>query len=176
MLSFCFPQGINTSTNERLCTNEDYAKIIRFFNSFDNKMENANISVFNITEEDIKRRSNPFLYFSLIVIISAIPLFISIFLVIYKNIKLSNLRKNEINNKLKSKNKYKNNRINKINEIQKYELLYRGEELKWFRYLNEYFNLVKNGSELFNFTLNQTNFNDFKHTWSYFFNCNKFTN
>jgi hypothetical protein len=49
----------------------------------------------------------------------------------------------------------------KANEIQKSEFLYRKTPPKWFRYLNEYFNLVKNGNELFNFTLNQTNFNDF---------------
>ena len=72
MLSFCFPQGKNISTNESLCTNEDYAKIIRFFNSFDTNMDNVTIRVFNITEEDLKGKPTHFLYFSLIIIISAI--------------------------------------------------------------------------------------------------------
>ena len=159
MVSFCFPQGKNISTNENLCSNDDYIEIIRLFTALFNNVNNATITVFNITEEDIKRRSNPFTYFSLIVIISALPLFISIFLVIYKNIKLSNLHKTEINNKLKSNNK--NNKNKKRNEIQKYEFSYGKSAPKWFRYLNEYFNLVKNGTELFNFTLNQTKFNDF---------------
>ena len=32
---------------------------------------------------------------------------------------------------------------------------------KWILYLNEFFNIFKNGSELFNFSLNNTNFNNF---------------
>ena len=159
MISFCFPQGKSNITNETLCSNDDYGKLIKIFNSFITDVESFNIRVFNITEDDLKGKPKHFLYFSLIIIISAVPLIIWIFLIIYKNIKLFKLQKNEINNELKSEKQ--NQKINKTNEIQKIEISYRKMAPKWFRYLNEYFDLAKNGSELFNFTLNQTNFNDF---------------
>ena len=161
MMSYCFPQGSNKTTGEYLCSNEDYGSLIKIFNSLSNNVFNATIKVFNITEDDIKDKSKPFTYFSLIVIISAIPLFIWIFLILYKNIKLSNPKEKEINNDLKSEKKNKNKIINKEYEIEKKEFSYIKIAPKWFRHLNEYFNLAKNGSELFNFTLNQTNFNDF---------------
>ena len=161
MLSFCFPQGKNITNNKSLCTEEDYGKLILIFNGVSNNVYNATVTTFNITEEDLKRKANHFAYFSLIVIISALPLFISIFLKIYEKIKLSNPQKNEINNKLILENQNKTYEMIKSNDIQEREFLYREKAPKWFRFLNEYFNLSKNGSELFNFTLNQTNFNDF---------------
>ena len=161
MFGFCFPYGINVSTNQSLCSSTDYGNLILVYNSLLHNVNLTNISVFNITAEDLKRKSKHILYFSLVVIISAIPLLISIFLKLYEKIKLSNLQKNEINNELKLENQNIDNNALKTNEIQKSEFLYRKIPPKWFRYLNEYFNLVKNGNELFNFTLNQTNFNDF---------------
>ena len=158
MISFCFPQGKNKQTNENLCSNDDYGKLIKIFNSFTSNVDSINITVFNITEEDPKGKPKHFIYFSLIVIISAIPFIMWIFLIIYKNIKLFKLQKNEINNELKSE---KQNQNQKINETQKRKLSCRKIAPKWLRYLNEYFDLAKNGSELFNFTLNETKFNDF---------------
>ena len=161
MISFCFPQGKSNYTNETLCNDEDYKTLIKIFNSFVNSVDNVNIRVFSIYEEDLKGKPRHFIYFSLIIIISAIPLLIWIFLIIYKNIKIFKLQKNEINNDLISENKNINKKTKKLYEIQKRELSFRKFAPKWFKYLNEYFDLAKNGSELFNFTLNQTNFNDF---------------
>ena len=96
MMSYCFPQGSNKTTGEHLCSNEDYGSLIKIFNSLSSNVFNATIKVFNITEDDIKDKSKHFTYFSLIVIISAIPLFIWIFLILYKNIKLSNPKEKEI--------------------------------------------------------------------------------
>ena len=161
MISFCFPQGKNSETNKSLCSNDDYAKLIGIINSFTNNMVYANITVFSLSEKDLKGEPKIFAYFVLIIIISAIPLFIWIFLIIYKNIKLFNLQKNEINNKLIKEKENKNQKIIQTNQIRKREYSIRKIAPKWYRYLNEYFNLSKNGSELFNFTLNQTIFNDF---------------
>ena len=161
MISFCFPQGINTTTNESLCTDRDYGKLILIFNAVSNNVENAEIKVFNITEKDLNDKTNKVLYFSLIVIISAIPLFIYIFLKLYEIIKLYNPQKKEINNQLISEKQNKINENIKSNTNKKKKSLYRIKPPKWFRFLNEYFNLAKNVSELFNFSLNQTNFNDF---------------
>ena len=161
MISFCFPQGKNSETDEDLCSNDDYAKLIGIINSFTNNMVYANITVFSLSEKDLKGEPKIFAYFVLIIIISAIPLFIWIFLIIYKNIKLFNLQKNEINNKLIKEKENKNQKILQTNQIRKREYSIRKIAPKWYRYLNEYFNLSKNGSELFNFTLNQTIFNDF---------------
>ena len=161
MMSFCFPKAINISTNKSFCSDEDYGNFILIFNSLFNNVNFVNITVFNITIKDLYGKSNHFLYFSLIVIISAIPLFISIFLVIYKNIKFSNRQIRKINNKLKSEKQNKKDKAIKTKEIKKRDFSYKKIYPNWFRYLNEYFNLAKSGSELFNFTLNQTNFNDF---------------
>ena len=161
MISFCFPQGKNSETDKDLCSNDDYAKLIGIINSFTNNMVYANITVFSLSEKDLKGEPKIFAYFVLIIIISAIPLFIWIFLIIYKNIKLFNLQKNEINNKLIKEKENKNQKIIQTNQIRKREYSIRKIAPKWYRYLNEYFNLSKNGSELFNFTLNQTIFNDF---------------
>ena len=86
MISFCFPQGKNKQTNENLCSNDDYGKLIKIFNSFTSNVDSINITVFNITEEDLKGKPKHFIYFSLIVIISAIPFIFWIFLIIHKNI------------------------------------------------------------------------------------------
>ena len=123
--------------------------------------ENTPDLVQDLTKEDLKGETKHYLYFSIIVIISALPLIVFIFLQLYKVIKLSNYKKDEINNKLISESQNKNNKILKANEIEERELKIREIMPKWFRLLNEYFNLLKNGSELFNFSLNQTNFNDF---------------
>ena len=91
MLSFCFPQGIDTSTNEYLCSEKDYGSLILIFNTFASEVTNSTINsikVFNITDEDFKGKPKNYFYFSLIIIISAIPLLIWIFLIIYKHIKL----------------------------------------------------------------------------------------
>ena len=158
LIGFCFPQGKNSS-NQTFCSNNDYGSLIKIFISLNLNVIDAEIKVFNITAEDLKGKPRHFIYFALIVIISAIPLFIMIFLKIYEKVKISNFQKNEINNKLKSQNQ---NKINeKPNAIQKRDYLYGKMPPKWFIYLNEYFNLVKNGSELFNFTLNQTKYNNF---------------
>ena len=135
MLSFCFPQGINSSTHESLCNDDDYGNLLLIFNSISNNVISAGIKIVKITEEDLKRRDKHLLYFSLIVIIGALPLFISIVLKLYEIIKLSNPQTNEINNKLKLKNKNKTYKKIKTNEIQKREFLYRKKAPKWFRFL-----------------------------------------
>ena len=138
MMSFCFPQGKNRITNQNLCTEEDYGKLILIFNAVSNNVDYANVTIFNITEEDLKKRANHFTYFSLIVIISTLPLFISLFLKIYEKIKLSIPQKNEINNKLILENQNKNYEMIKSNDIQERGFLYRKKAPKWFRFLINY--------------------------------------
>ena len=161
ILSFCFPQGIDDITKENSCSMEDYSKLLQIFSSLSSNMNTTEVKSFVLTKEDLKGEPKHYLYFSIIVIISATPLFVFIFLQLYKVIKLSNYRKDEINNRLTSESQNKNNVKLKEKEIQERELKIRKIMPKWFRFLNEYFNLVKNGSELFNFSLNQTSFNDF---------------
>ena len=161
IISFCFPQGIDNITKENSCSVEDYNILLQIFSSLAHNMNTTEVKSFVLTKEDLKGETKHYLYFSIIVIISALPLIVFIFLQLYKVIKLSNYKKDEINNKLISENQNKNNKILKANEIEERELKIREIMPKWFRLLNEYFNLLKNGSELFNFSLNQTNFNDF---------------
>ena len=161
IISFCFPQGIDNITKENSCSVEDYNILLQIFSSLAHNMNTTEVKSFVLTKEDLKGETKHYLYFSIIVIISALPLIVFIFLQLYKVIKLSNYKKDEINNKLISESQNKNNKILKANEIEERELKIREIMPKWFRLLNEYFNLLKNGSELFNFSLNQTNFNDF---------------
>ena len=146
IMSFCFPQGTNKTTHETLCSDDDYGKLIKIFNSLAHNMNKTEVRSFVLTQEDLKGKPKHYLYLAFIAIVSALPLLIAIFLKLYKVIKLSNYRKDEI---IKTK------------EIYGKELSIKKIMPKWYRLLNEYFNLVKNGSELFNFSLNQTNFNDF---------------
>ena len=44
MLSFCFPQGIDTSTNEYLCSEKDYGSLILIFNTFASEVTNSTIN------------------------------------------------------------------------------------------------------------------------------------
>ena len=146
IMSFCFPQGTNKTTNETLCSDDDYGKLIKIFNSLAHNMNKTEVRSFVLTQEDLKGKPKHYLYLAFIAIVSALPLLIAIFLKLYKVIKLSNYRKDE---------------IMKTKEIYGKELSIKKIMPKWYRLLNEYFNLVKNGRELFNFSLNQTNFNDF---------------
>ena len=146
IMSFCFPQGTNKTTNETLCSDDDYGKLIKIFNSLAHNMNKTEVRSFVLTQEDLKGKPKHYLYLAFIAIVSALPLLIAIFLKLYKVIKLSNYRKDE---------------IMKTKEIYGKELSIKKIMPKWYRLLNEYFNLVKNGSELFSFSLNQTNFNDF---------------
>ena len=146
IMSFCFPQGTNKATNETLCSDDDYGKLIKIFNSLAHNMNKTEVRSFVLTQEDLKGKPKHYLYLAFIAIVSALPLLIAIFLKLYKVIKLSNYRKDE---------------IMETKEIYGKELSIKKIMPKWYRLLNEYFNLVKNGSELFSFSLNQTNFNDF---------------
>ena len=146
IMSFCFPQGTNKTTHETLCSDDDYGKLIKIFNSLAHNMNKTEVRSFVLTQEDLKGKPKHYLYLAFIAIVSALPLLIAIFLKLYKVIKLSNYRKDE---------------IMKTKEIYGKELSIKKIMPKWYRLLNEYFNLVKNGSELFSFSLNQTNFNDF---------------
>ena len=53
MISFYFSLGKNNQTDENLCSNDDYGKFIKIFNSFDSNVDSINITVFTITEEDL---------------------------------------------------------------------------------------------------------------------------
>ena len=161
IISFCFPQGINRTTNENFCSETDYGKLLQIFNSLSNNMNKTEVEAFVLTEDDLKGETEDYIYFSLITIITTIPLVISIFLFLYKIIKLSRTKKNVINNKLIPKNKIENIIISKEKETKRKKIPFKVIAPKCYRILNEYFNLINNGSELFDFSLNQTNFNNF---------------
>jgi hypothetical protein len=54
-----------------------------------------------------------------------------------------------------------NIKVSLTKETRKRTIHFKDIAPKWFRFLNAYFNLINNGSELFDFSLNQTNFNNF---------------
>jgi len=56
-------------------------------------MNKTEVEAFVLTEDDLKGETEDYFYFSLITIITIIPLVISIFLFLYKIIKLSRIKK-----------------------------------------------------------------------------------
>jgi len=56
-------------------------------------MNKTEVEAFVLTEDDLKGETEDYFYFSLITIITIIPLVISIFLFLYKIIKLSRTKK-----------------------------------------------------------------------------------
>ena len=150
----------NDSNLTSLCSQEDYNNILRVFLDFPFNMENAEVESFNITEKGFK--ANEKFYCALNFIIMFIPLIIQIFLLIYYSMFSKRYKKGEIINKL-TINEEKDMKQNKylVHHQQKSNVNNIKINLpKWYKFLNEYFNLIKNGAELFTNNSKESNINN----------------
>ena len=159
--AYCLPYVVKNDSNlTSLCSQEDYNNILRVFLDFPFNMENAEVESFNITEKGFK--ANEKFYCALNFIIMFIPLIIQIFLLIYYSMFSKRYKKGEIINKL-TINEEKDMKQNKylVHHQQKSNVNNIKINLpKWYKFLNEYFNLIKNGAELFTNNSKESNINN----------------
>ena len=164
VLGFCFPYGVYKAKNEDgsdnyMCGSEDYNNIIKIILEIGFNMETATINSFNIYDYDLKPGDYFFCFIS--VLLAIYPFLINGFLKIYKMIKSNKVEKSEIINNLTKEektDKKKEKSKNKLNEKKKKLLIF--IEPKWYKHLNEYFGIIHNGKELFNFDISETKYNN----------------
>ena len=158
--NFCLPFGftINSDNNEvSMCSDNDYNQILKFLLNFVSESNNSDISDVVWYDNKTKLNSSDYLIGIFSLLILAIPIIIRIVLLIKKYI---------------SEQKYKKlNKIKKLNQGRNFSKTstYTEEEIKSIqkpkasksqKLLNSFFSFYQNGKELFNFNLNNTNFNN----------------
>ena len=151
--SFCFPYGIYKEDNKEMCSSEDYDKLINVALQTFHNMNTSDIHTMKILSNEFFAREYVYCIISLIYIF--LPLLIWILLSIYKEIKIrSHERENQLMQLIDSQDILDKNH-------KKDKLISKGYQFsKFYNYLHVFFNISKNTKELFNFTLNVTNFNN----------------
>ena len=159
--NYCLPFGyLNSNKDNSMCTDGDYNLLIQFISNF---FENANDTDFKtivLNKENTKLKGKNFLIGIFSIIVLAIPFLIKIFLMVNK---CFNDKKNDKINKLIGVGK-KEKKVNNKNELSEGKDIplnnKNNKEAYYKKVLNDCFDFLKNGSELFNFDLNNTNFNN----------------
>ena len=163
-LGYCLPLVIKNDSNKtQICSQKDYGNLLRIFLEFSFNMTNADVLSFTISKKDFETKDK--ILCALNFFILMIPILIQIFLYLYYSISYYRYKKRQIFNQLtinqeeemkKNKNKYLSSKQNRKINIKNYKII----TPKWYKYLNEYFNLIKNGAELFNNNLKESNINN----------------
>ena len=158
--SYCLPFSYKNESQEKennpMCSNEDYQKIFSILYNLFWNISQANITVFSINKSNKSPSALHNLYGVLGILFLGFPILIYIFLLISRKV-IENKQK-EINENIKMQKTIKNELIKVNKRTKRKKIIYP----KWYQYLNEFFNIAKNGKELFNFSENFTNYNNFK--------------
>ena len=161
--SLCFPQG-NQNVKD-ICTDKDYGIIIKIFSELIENMTYYTVETLIFDKESVELKSKDYLYFIISVIIMIFPFLIKLILIFSKIMIEKNQKKSEIINKLISDD---DSSISINNKKEHENKIIREKKVndsfifpKWYRILNEYFDIIKNGEELFKFSNNESNFNNF---------------
>ena len=158
--SYCLPFSYKNESQEKennpMCSNEDYQKIFSILYNLFWNISQANITVFSINRFNKSPSALHNLYGVLGILFLGFPILIYIFLLISRKV-IENKQK-EINENIKKQKTIKNELIKVNKRTKRKKIIYP----KWYQYLNEFFNIAKNGNELFNFSENFTNYNNFK--------------
>ena len=159
---YCFPFAYKNETQKKkkipMCSDEEYKAIFLALFHFYSNISDINITAFSINKSNIYPSPLEDFFGVLGILILAFPILIYIFLLISGNIIANKQKKiNKIDKTNKNLKTKKNRLIEVNNERKKKKIIYP----RWYQYLNEFFNIKKNGNELFNFSLN-TNYNNFK--------------
>ena len=163
-LGYCLPyleRPNGSNLTGQICSDRDYNNILRIFMEAPYNMKTAEIQSFRIYELEFK--TEDIIYGTLSLLIILIPIFIQIFLLIYYSIAYHRQKKSIIINQLMldEKEQKEIEKKKKLNHHKKERI--KKEKIntpKWFKYLNEYFNLVKNGAELFINNSKESNINN----------------
>ena len=161
--SLCFPQG--NQNGKDICTDKDYGIIIKIFSELVENMTTSTVKTLIFDKESVELRRKDYLYFTISVIIMIFPFLIKLILIFSKIIIEKNHKKSEIINKLICDDDSSisiNNKKNHENKIIREKKVNDSFIFpKWYRILNEYFDIIKNGEELFKFSNNESNFHNF---------------
>ena len=171
---FCVPQGIyNTkkkfnSTNgedkQLYCTQNDYDFLLKSYLRFEIKFNNdseLNIKNIEINRYNEKIEFSEYYMYLIPLFITSIPFLISIFLVIYRNTFIRNKKDIKMIDQTKYSQMKKDDDLNnqkkqEIKNIKKVKLVPR-----WYKILNEFFNIIRNFNELFDSNQNEnSNYNN----------------
>ena len=166
--SFCLPIGFKNEEefqkNNPMCNKTDYTLLAKFASNILEDASNLTIDSIYLYKKDNSPKTEDYVYGIVALVILFLPIIIAIFLSIYKNIKMRKNKRNEVINQLieddenaKKKNIIQNELIQKNKNIRR-KIIFP----KWYIFLNEYFNIIKNGKELFNFSLDDSNYNNIK--------------
>ena len=161
-LGYCLPLVIkNDKDKTKICSQTDYSNILRIFLEIAFNMTNAEVRSFNIDKKEFEKTDK--IYCALNFFIILIPILIQIFLYLYYSISYYKYKKRRIFNQLTinqeeemKKNKYLSPKQKSNININNYKII----TPKWYKYLKEYFDLIKNGSELFNNNSKESNINN----------------
>ena len=160
LLSYCLPYGkyIKDGDEKEVCTKNDYGNITRIFMEIAYNMKNTTVDSVNIY--DYKFKNEDYIIGAISLIILCIPIIIRIFLFVYSHISQKIYGKKEDINELilddeENENISYESKINKKKD-KKMKLNFPN----WYKYLNEYFSIIKNGSELFDSNTKETLFNN----------------
>jgi len=163
--NYCLPYGYRNKTDLRkenaMCNDVDYNELFQFVMAFFTGLNNTNFETIVLDKKNVELTTSDNVIGFFTTIILLIPIIIKIFLVVNKCIINQKNKKIVKINKLIANNK-KEKRTNKNESFEgKEHIISNKKELpKYQKLLNEYFDFIKNGSELFNFNLNNTNFNN----------------
>ena len=158
--SYCLPNGYRKEDNNKteLCTDLDYMKIFNFLINILNNKDKRIIEVFNINKNNKEINTEGYIYGFIALIILLLPIIINIALFISKKIIIKRQKTNineiigdDILNKKINKSR---NTASKIDKKESKKVIFPN----WYLYLNGCFNIVNNMKELFNFSLNNTNY------------------
>ena len=165
VISYCFPYGTYNNPGENksseMCSQDDYNKIIHLILELSFNMETSSINSIDIKDE--RFRTNDYLKCFITMLFMIIPLLIRGFLALYKKIRIKKSNKIRIiNNRLNSGGQINDDILSITNNklLEEHKNSKNFIEPKWYRYLNEYFSLIKNAKELFNFEMNKTKYNN----------------
>ena len=161
LTGYCLPYGLykNENDGKEICQKKDYismvTRILRLF--YD--INPTDIDAIILNYDNFLLEEYIIAFFCILLVL--IPLLIWIFLHIYRGIKIRQYEKEKIINELideeTNPNIFKN--IN-LNDNDNREKINKFTPKKWYKYLYIYFNITKNGAELFNFSISETNFNN----------------
>ena len=169
--SICFPYGFKNKDDEEkdqnpMCSKKDYAQIFKFTNSFIYNFEEPNVETILLYQNNIIPGILEDIYGILALILLSSPLIINLILVICKKVIISKQKTNiNINELITDDEKRKKNKIAKKELLNvdknKNERKKRVIFPNWYLFLKECFDIIKNWKELFNFSLNDTGYNNF---------------
>ena len=136
---YCFPYGYKNKedkdNNNPMCSKSDYDKIVTFLYNFFNNETIKTVNTISLHEENRYPTSQENLYGIIGLLILAIPLIIYVVLIIIKKLIIKKQKRKSVNE----------------------ETI---DDYKCYHYLNEIFNIFKNGRELFNCSLDSINYNN----------------